>query len=83
MGKHVTEEQIALCVDAIMLDTQAQLPESILAHVGECFECKMEVMETLWLMKLNAVYQGNDEHPYFGRLQSKIGIRNSDRRAHY
>lgn len=51
MGKHATEEQIALCVDALMLKRQTKVPEYILDHVGECFECKMAIVGTFQLME--------------------------------
>jgi hypothetical protein len=40
MGNHLSEDQLALYVDALVSDTQDQLPE----HVEECEECKMEVI---------------------------------------
>ena len=44
MENHLPEEQLALYVDALVLDQQDQLPEEILEHVEECEECKMEVI---------------------------------------
>jgi hypothetical protein len=41
MGNHLSDEQLALYVDAMVLDKQDQLPE----HVEECLECKFAVME--------------------------------------
>ena len=44
-GTHLTEQEIALYVDALVLDQQNQLPEEIREHVKKCFGCKVEVME--------------------------------------
>ena len=49
--EHLSEMQLAQYVDALMLDTQDQLPEEILAHVADCIECKVDVMGVLDLIE--------------------------------
>ena len=44
METHLTEQELAQYVDALVLDQQDQLPEEILEHVAERFECKVEIM---------------------------------------
>jgi hypothetical protein len=51
MNKHPTEQELAQYVDALVLDKQDQLPEEMLEHVEECFECKVEVLEVLGLIE--------------------------------
>jgi hypothetical protein len=46
MQPHLTE--LAQYVNAFV-DMQNELPQEILEHVAECFECKVEVMEVLEL----------------------------------
>jgi len=52
MERHLTEQEIAQYVDAIEAETANQLPENILAHVEECLECKIEIVEVRELMRL-------------------------------
>lgn len=44
MERHLTEEEIALYVDALVLDNQDELPEEVQEHVAECFERKVEII---------------------------------------
>lgn len=48
---HLTENEIAQYVDALVSDKQDQLPEEILEHVEECVECKMEIIEVALLIE--------------------------------
>ena len=41
---HLTENQLALYVDALVSYNQDQLPEEILEHVEECPDCKVTAM---------------------------------------
>jgi hypothetical protein len=43
MESHLTEQELAQHVDAIVLDKQDQLREEILENVEECSECKVEI----------------------------------------
>jgi anti-sigma factor RsiW len=54
MESHLTENELAQYVDALLSDKQDQLPEEILEHVEECFECKMEIIEVWELIKADA-----------------------------
>lgn len=47
MDRHLDENEIAQYVEAIEAGKQDELPEEIRAHVEECFECKVEVIE-MW-----------------------------------
>ena len=51
MEQHLAENEIALYVDALIADRQVQLPQEILEHVEECFECKVEIVEVLRLVE--------------------------------
>ncbi len=68
MEKHLTEEEIALYVDAIEAWKQDQLPAEILAHVEECLECKIEVVELLKLIEAQEPNIKPESHPYLGGL---------------
>ena len=48
---HLSEEQLALYVDALVFDKQGQLPEEFLGHVEECLECKISIMTVLDLIE--------------------------------
>lgn len=48
---HLSEEEIAVYIDALVLDVQDHLPEEMKEHVVECLECKVEVMEVLRLIE--------------------------------
>lgn len=45
MDKHLTENEITLYIDALVLNIQDHLPEEIRDHVAECFECKVEFLD--------------------------------------
>lgn len=47
MDKHLTEQELAQYVDALVLEKQDQLPEDMREHAAECRECKVEVMEIM------------------------------------
>jgi hypothetical protein len=72
---HLTEEAVALYVDALKLNTVGQVPEIIRDHVSECAQCKTDV-EELFLLLEDEKYELNGQHPFF-RLQpglAKKGI---------
>ncbi len=64
-NNHLSENGIALYVDAIKLEQVGKLPEEILRHVEECEECAMQVMEVTELVS-DDQYDNNSEHPFFG-----------------
>ena len=51
MERQLTEEEIALYVDALELKKLEGLPEAIVDHVQECLECKMEIVEVWELIE--------------------------------
>jgi hypothetical protein len=63
METHLTEEESASYVDALVLDKQAQLPEEIREHVAECFECKAEVMDVWELIEAIRQHSPLDSPP--------------------
>lgn len=58
---HLTEVELALYVDAIVLDAQVKLPEDILDHVADCTECKVELID---LMDLIDFIQAQESLPH-------------------
>ncbi len=63
-GNHLSENGIALYVDALKLERLHDLPETIRLHVEQCEECKMQIMEVSQLMN-DKVYDKTMKHPYF------------------
>jgi hypothetical protein len=51
METHLTEQELAQYVDALVLNEPDQLPEEVLEHVAECFECKGEILEVWELIE--------------------------------
>lgn len=56
MERHLTDEEIALYVEALELKKQERLSEAILDHVQECLECKMEIVEVWELIEEQEVH---------------------------
>ena len=50
MESHLSEQELAQYVDALVLDKEDELPQEVLEHVAECFECKIEIMEVFELV---------------------------------
>lgn len=44
MDKHLTEQELAQYVEALVLEKQGQLPENMREHVADCFQCKVEIL---------------------------------------
>ncbi len=65
---HLTEEAIALYVDALHLDKTNELPTEILAHAANCFSCKQQIMEIYELTNSEQTAAAG-EHPYFRRAK--------------
>lgn len=72
---HLSEEAVALYVDALKLNAVGQVPETIRDHVSECAECKTEV-EELFLLLEDEKYELNGQHPFF-RLQPELAKKGS------
>jgi hypothetical protein len=72
---HLSEEAVALYVDALKLESLDQLPEAIRDHVSECSVCKIEI-EELFLLLEDEKYEKEESHPFFTSLpkSEKIGI---------
>lgn len=60
---HLSDEAIALCVDALRLGQTSQLPEEITAHVAECLTCKVQILELSELLPEDH-YTGIGTHPF-------------------
>jgi hypothetical protein len=72
-NSHLTEEAIALYVDALKLDKTDQLPKELLTHVADCEQCKLQITELYSLLE-GQEYRKAEGHPYFdkvGQGQSK------------
>ena len=69
-SSHLTQEAIALYVDALKLDKTSQLPEDLLVHVADCELCKTEVTE-LFSMLEGEQYDRGETHPYFDTVRQK------------
>lgn len=63
-NEHLSETGIALYVDALKLERVHDLPRTILQHVEQCDECKMQVMQVAEIMK-EEVIDKSVKHPYF------------------
>jgi len=63
---HVSEETLALYVDALSLNKIYLLPAAVLEHVSDCEECKLEIVEVLSLVEDRACH-AIDPHPYLGK----------------
>jgi len=63
-GGHLSDEGVALFVDALKLGTVDQLPGSMRTHVAECEQCQRNVTGLFALLRKED-YSGVDEHPYF------------------
>jgi hypothetical protein len=64
---HLTDEGIALYVDALKLEKLSGLPQWMLDHVSECHSCK-ERITGLFAIVPQDVYDGLTHHPTFGAL---------------
>ena len=64
---HLTDEEFALYVDAIILNSLDRLPNEILCHMMECARCKEELMELLNLVEAQKSHTRPETHPFFGQ----------------
>lgn len=65
---HLTDEGVALYVDAMKLKRTAELPKEMLKHVEYCPDCQLQIVELYELLR-NEVYDTTMKHPYFDRVQ--------------
>ncbi len=63
-NSHLSDEGIALYVDAMMLEKNYKLPGALILHVANCAQCKREVIETYMLVE-SQEYHSKEEHPFF------------------
>ncbi|MCX6138225.1 MAG: hypothetical protein NTV54_12095 [Ignavibacteriales bacterium] len=61
---HLSEEAVALYVDALKLKTIEQIPEEIRDHVAECPVCKIDI-EELFLLLEDQQYAMEEQHSLF------------------
>jgi len=65
---HLTDEGVALYVDAMKLKRTAELPKEMLKHVEYCPDCQLQIVELYDVLK-NEVYDTTMKHPYFDRVE--------------
>ena len=73
LPKHLNEEEIALYVDAITLNKQERLPNTLLQHVEECEECKSSIIGVVDIMKDQHIDPAT-QHPYFVEEQARTAV---------
>src|SRR3990172_10844095 len=74
---HLSEEAIALYVDALRLNKVYLLPSVVLRHVADCRVCKAEIVENSTLLQ-NQEFRAVEPHPYFDRK-----VEGSEKRLSY
>ncbi len=62
---HLSEEELAIYVDALKLNKVDSLPDAVLRHVSDCTECKSEIVEVSSL--IDEEYRRIDTRPYLTR----------------
>jgi hypothetical protein len=67
---HLSQEDIALYVDAIKLDRSDQMQKELRSHVADCEHCKMEITELCSLLE-EQEYSREELHPYFDARRSR------------
>ena len=72
---HLSEEAVALYVDALKLESLDRIPEEIRDHVSECSMCKIEI-EELFLLLEDEKYGKEEPHPFLTSIpkSKKMGI---------
>lgn len=68
---HLNNEAIGLCAEALILDKQKLLPESLQNHMEECIHCKKEVIAIFDILKTNKEILNIDTHPFFGNIRKE------------
>lgn len=61
---HLTDEGVALYVDALKLQRTSDLPKEMLKHVTNCPDCQLQIVEVHEMLK-NEAYDTSMKHPYF------------------
>ena len=66
---HLSDQGVLLYTEAMRLDRLADLPEPILAHVGDCAYCRQRVFEYYEFVKDEPVAR---PHPFFDRQARQV-----------
>jgi len=72
---HLTEEGIALYVDALKLNRLDELPDDVREHVADCQACKRHVTG-LYSLLADEDYRSVGRHPYFDRTKKDARVSN-------
>lgn len=67
---HLTEEGIAVCVDAIRANSFDDLPIRVLHHIDACVKCKNEILDTLPLVE----EESYEDSKFKNRLLKSVGL---------
>lgn len=67
---HLSENAVALYVDAVKLDQVEKIPTEIVRHVEDCEQCAMQIMEVTELVT-DDQYDKTMKHPFFGIKERK------------
>gem|GEM_PF-591796 len=68
---HLSDEAIALYVDALRFNKVYHLPSVILSHVADCRECKMEIVEIFSLLQGPEI-DGTEPHPFLDEKTAEV-----------
>ncbi len=68
---HLSDEQIALYVDALRLNKVDQLPSDLLAHIDDCKSCHRTALD-LYSMLDEKGYEGIGAHPTLDKKEAKV-----------
>ncbi len=71
---HISDEAVALYVDALILNKVYSLPGAVLGHVDDCEKCKSEIVEALSLVEERA-FSAKEPHPYLGKKAESTAAR--------
>lgn len=71
-NEHLSEEAVALYVDALKLDQLKKLPTELRDHVSECVSCRMSIEQLFSLLEEEKYDQGI-EHPFFSSRRGLLG----------
>ena len=72
-NQHLTEEGIALYVDALRLKRTSELPDDMRSHVEGCPDCQLQIVESHEMLKMTP-YPMNQPHPYFDRKVTEPSV---------
>jgi len=71
---HLSEEAIALYIDALQANKVHLLPGVIVEHVEECKKCKSEIIEALSLVE-EPLHRPAEPHPYLDTIVAPASVR--------